>query len=222
LNTSPLPLPQPVRILVVDDHGIVRDGIALLLARESWLQVVGFAASGETAIWAAVRSEPDVIIMDLVLPDLNGVDATQRILQRLPRTRVIALSASHSAEHVHQAMRAGARGYVTKEALGTELVAAVRSVLAGDLYLGALVAGFATDGSKTLASRKSPIERLSAREREVLHRTVAGASTAEIARHLSLSPKTVDTYRSRLMHKLGVRNRTSLIRFAIEHGFAPT
>ncbi len=219
---NPSPPARPARILVVDDHGIVRDGIALLLGKESGLEVVGFASSGETAIRAAVRIEPDVIIMDLVLPDLSGVDATQRILHLLPRTQVIALSASHSAEHVHQALRAGARGYLTKEALGPELAVAVRTVLAGNLHLGALVAGFVTDGAQPLASRKSPIERLSAREREVLHRTVAGASTAEIARHLSLSPKTVDTYRSRLMDKLGVRNRTSLIRFAIEHGFAPT
>jgi DNA-binding NarL/FixJ family response regulator len=211
----------PTRILVVDDHGIVRDGIALLFAREASLSVVGFAATGELAIRTAVRLEPEVVIMDLALPDLSGVEATQRILRRLPGTHIIAFSASTSAEHVHQALRAGARGYLTKDALGAELVTAVKAVCAGERYLGTLIATKVTDTPRLLAAGKSPVERLSAREREVLHRTVGGATTVEIAHLLSLSPKTVDTYRSRLMHKLGVRNRASLIRFALAHVFAP-
>lgn len=212
---------KPARILVVDDHGIVRDGVALLLGREAGFTVVGFAATGDAAIRSAVELAPDVVIMDLLLPDLNGIDATQRILHLMPRIAVIALSASHSAEHVYQALKAGARGYLTKEAIGLELITSVKEVLEGRRYLSARVGALLPEVPETSATCKSPIERLSAREREVLHRTVSGVSSAEIARQLSLSPKTVDTYRSRLMRKLGVRNRTSLIRFAIQHALAP-
>jgi len=215
------PSATPTRVLVVDDHGIVRDGIALLFAREPTLSVVGFAATAELAIRTAVRLEPEVVIMDLALPDLSGVDATERILRLLPETQIIAFSASTSTEHVHQALRAGARGYLTKDALGAELVTAVKAVCAGQRYLGRLIAQRVKETPKLLTCRKSPIERLSAREREVLQRTVGGATTLEIAQRLALSPKTVDTYRSRLMHKLGVRNRASLIRFALAHVFAP-
>jgi DNA-binding NarL/FixJ family response regulator len=207
----------PLRIVVVDDHGIVREGLMALLDGQEGMTVVGSAATGRAAIQAAERLKPDVIIMDLVLPDLNGIDATKRIMQARPLTHVIALSASHTIEHVYRAFRAGVRGYVVKDAKGAELVQAVRSVSAGKQFLSARITPLPDDDLLQNRLTKTPIERLSVREREVLRHLVAGETSAQIAKQLSLSRKTVDTYRGRLMVKLGVSNRTALIRFAIEN-----
>jgi len=206
-----------IRILVVDDHGIVREGLTVLLERHSGMTVVGSVSNGRDAVLAAVRLKPDLVIMDLVLRDMNGTDATQRILNVLPSTQVIVLSACHTAEHVYRALRAGARGYVVKDGMGAELVQAVLTVMAGKQFFSPGITPVLIDGMATYSLSKSPMERLSAREREVLHRIVAGSSSADIAAHLSLSRKTVDTYRTRLMVKLGVGNRSALIRLAIEH-----
>jgi DNA-binding NarL/FixJ family response regulator len=209
------------RILVVDDHGIVRDGIRSLLRRQDGMDVVGLAATGEQAVKAALSLRPDVIIMDLILPVLNGIDATQRILASLPQSRIIVLSACCTSEHIYRALRAGAVGYVIKDAAGPELVDAVRTVLAGRRYLSPSVAALLEGDLAAKAVTRSPLESLSARERDVLHRTVEGYSSAQIALQLSLSPSTIDTYRSRLMQKLGVANRSALIRFAIQHAMSP-
>jgi DNA-binding NarL/FixJ family response regulator len=206
-----------VRILVVDDHCIVRDGLAVLLDRYDGMKVVGSVATGEEAVLAAHRLRPDVIIMDLVLPALNGIDATRRIISELPQTRIIALSACCRPEHVHRALRAGACGYVLKTAAGTELFSAIKTVTAGEQYVGPTVNALFVDGVLGTWIPTSPFERLSAREREVLRRIVAGATSSDIAQHLSLSRKTVDTYRGRMMVKLGVTNRSELIRYALEY-----
>lgn len=207
-----------IRILIVDDHGIVREGLTALIERQSGMTVVGSVSNGKDAILAAVRLKPDLIFMDLVLRDMNGTDATERILGLLPTTPVIILSACHTAEHVYRALRAGARGYVVKEAIGAELMQAVDAVLAGRQFFspGITLPLPLIDGMPSRSLAKSPMERLSSREREVLHRIVAGSSSADIASHLSLSRKTIDTYRGRLMVKLGVGNRSALIRLAIE------
>ncbi len=210
---SHAPLPQ-IRIIVVDDHGIVREGLIALLDKQQGMKVVGSAATGKAAVLAAERLKPDIVIMDLVLPDLNGIDATERILSILPMTSIIALSASHNSEHVCRALRAGARGYVLKDAKGAELVEAVRAVSAGKRYLSRHSA-WGSDALLVEHPTKTPMERLSARERDVMLRIVAGRTSLAIAKELSLSRKTVDTYRARLMVKLGVSNRTALIRFAI-------
>jgi DNA-binding NarL/FixJ family response regulator len=204
-------------ILVVDDHGIVREGLIALLERQPGMKVLGSAGTGKDAIAVAKRLKPDVIIMDLRLPDMSGIDATERILEALPLTRIIVLSACHTIEHVHRSLRAGACGYVVKDAMGGDLVQAVKSVRSGKQFLSPCVNPPNMDGSFCYSLTKSPLERLSFRERDVLCRIVAGASSAVIAQHLSLSRKTIDTYRGRLMAKLGVRNRSALIRFAIEN-----
>jgi DNA-binding NarL/FixJ family response regulator len=205
-------------ILVVDDHGIVREGLIALLTRQSDIPVLGSAVSGGEAIVAAQRLKPSIIIMDLFLPDMSGIEATKRILALLPLTRVIILSARHTIEHVYGGLRAGALGYVVKDAPTEELLHAVRAVTEGKRYLSPQLAP--TLGDETCYSLpKSPLERLSMRERDVLHRIVAGGSSAAIGRHLALSPKTIDTYRGRLMAKLGVRNRSELIRFVVENEF---
>jgi DNA-binding NarL/FixJ family response regulator len=206
-----------IRVLVVDDHSLICEGLTALLGRQAGMSVVGSASAGGEALLCAERLRPDVIIMDLMLPDMDGIDATERILRRLPSISVVALSASHTIEHVHRALRAGARGYVVKDSVSDELVKAVRAVHAGKYYLSRGVDHVVLEAALGANAVKSPMEGLSPRERDVLRWVVAGSSSADIAAHLSLSRKTIDTYRSRLMVKLGVANRSALIRFAIEH-----
>jgi DNA-binding NarL/FixJ family response regulator len=207
----------PIRILVVDDHCVVREALAVLLERDNGMKIVGSAATGEEAVLAAHRLTPDVIIMDLVLPILNGIDATRRITSELPRTRIIALSACHTSAHVYRALRAGARGFVLKTAAGSELVSAIKTVNAGEQYVSPAITALFVDGVLDTTIPQSPFDRLSARERDVLRRIVGGATSSDIAQHLSLSRKTVDTYRGRMMVKLGVANRSELIRCALEY-----
>jgi DNA-binding NarL/FixJ family response regulator len=213
----------PVTLLVVDDHGIVRDGVRLLLARQSGLQVVGTAATGDAALAGALRHRPDVIVMDLLLGECSGIDIIRQIVEWLPCTRIIVLSASHSAEHVFRALQAGACGYVLKEAAVDELVHAVHAAVAGERYLSSQIASMIVDGllGSNDGSLLSPIERLSERERQVLHLTIAGSSSSKIGTQLSLSRKTIETYRSRIMEKLHVPDRTQLIHFAIQHALIP-
>ena len=212
---------SPISIVVVDDHGIVRDGLCALLDGHHHMKVVGSEANGRDAVLCAQRLEPDVIVMDLVLPELSGIDATLRILASLPRTRIVILSTCDTSEHIFRALRAGALGYVLKESACAELVQAVLAVFAGERYLSPQITGLCIDALLSGSANASPIESLSAREREVLHLTVGGASSAEIGQKLSLSPKTVDTYRSRTMGKLGVPDLAGLIRFAIAHAMTP-
>jgi DNA-binding NarL/FixJ family response regulator len=209
--TSPL-----TRILVVDDHSVVREGLALALEREDGMRVVGYAATGEEAVLAARRLRPDVIIMDLVMPVTNGIDATRQIIRELPHTHVIALSGCHTPEHVYRALRAGAQGYVLKTAAGGELLLAVKAVIAGSHYVSPAITVLFVDGALRTSIPQCPFDVLSSRERAVLRGIVAGSTSTDIALKLSLSRKTVDTYRSRIMTKLGVPNRSSLIRFALD------
>ena len=211
----------PIKILVVDDHGVVRDGLTLLFDRQAHMKVVGAAANGKDAVLATEQLKPDVVVMDLVLPELSGIDATLRIVAALPRTRIVILSACDTSEHIFRALRAGARGYVLKESAGAEIVQAVTAVFNGDRYLSPRITGAVIDELLRDPAADSPIESLSPREREVLHLTVTGASSAEIGQRLSLSRKTVDTYRSRVMGKLGVPDLAGLIRFAVAHAMAP-
>jgi two-component system, NarL family, response regulator NreC len=205
------------RILIVDDHSIVRDGLAVLIEREPGMKVVGFAGSGEEAVTVTQRLKPDLIIMDLMLPALNGIDATQRIIAEFPRIRIIALSACHTPEQVCRVLRAGALGFVLKTAAATELLRAVQVVSAGQQYISPAITALLADGALNMPIPNSPFERLSSRERKVVQLIVAGSTSSDIALHLSLSRKTVDTYRGRIMVKLGVANRSALIRFALEY-----
>jgi len=207
----------PTRILVVDDHDIVREALAIMIDRHAGLTVVESVANGAEAVSAALRLKPDLILMDLVLRDMHGTDATRRILGLLPLTNIIVLSACHTTEHVCGALRAGARGYVLKDVLCAELVLAISAVMSGEQFLSTGITPLRVHGMMNDSAILSPMDTLSSRERQVLHRIVAGASSAEIAAHLCLSRKTVDTYRGRLMTKLGVGNRSALIRLATEH-----
>jgi len=206
-----------LRILVVDDHGIVREGLSVLLERDGTRKVVGSVATGEEAVIAAERLSPDIVIMDLVLPSLNGIDATRNIVKNCPRISVIALSACHTPEQVSRALNAGARGYVVKAAVGNELIRAISEVMAGRRYISPAISDLLTGGGSASTIPLSPYDCLSDREREVLHCVVGGLTSSDIARRLSLSRKTVDTYRGRMMVKLGVANRSALIRYALKY-----
>jgi DNA-binding NarL/FixJ family response regulator len=213
-------LPQRT-VLVVDDHDIVRDGLIAMLERDAHLQVVGIAATGAEAVSATRRLRPDVVVMDLILPLLSGIDAMERILLRRSQTRIVVVSACHSPEQVFRALRVGANAYILKETAAAELVPAIHAVLLGGRYLSSRIGAMVVDGMPGQCASESLIERLSGREREVLHLTVAGLSSAEIAKQMSLSRATVDTYRTRLMGKLRLSDRAQLIHFAIEHALAP-
>lgn len=193
----------------------MRDGLSALFARAG-MQVVAAVANGREALRAAQELAPDVVVMDLSMPDMNGIEATRQLRARAPGVQVVVLSMHSTRVHVHQALDAGAMGYVLKDAAAAEVLAAVRSVCSGLRYLspalGELPAG---------AARRGPLEALSARERQVLQLVVEGHSSAEIAGMVHLSPKSVQTYRSRLMKKLGVSDLPALVKFAIEHGLTP-
>ena len=206
-----------VRLLVVDDHAVLRDGLKLLLNGTPDMRVKAEASSGTEAL-ALLETQPiDVAIVDLTMPEMNGIDLTQRVRSRWPDTQVVILSMHGSPEFVHRALRAGAVGYVLKESAAGELIEAVKSAVAKVRYLSPALRETLIDhmlGQNTL----SPFERLSARERQVLQYLVEGHTSREIGERLSLSPKSVETYRRRLMEKLGINDIPQLVRFAIEQG----
>jgi DNA-binding NarL/FixJ family response regulator len=210
-----------VRLLIADDHAVVREGLRLILSAQPDFEVVGEAATGREAVALAQRLKPDVVLMDISMPELNGLDATLALATDDGPPRIIVLSMHASSEYVFEAFRAGARGYLVKESAGREVVEAIREVWHGRRYVSPRIASEVIEDyihARADAGVKSPLERLSSRERQVLQYVVDGRSSAEIGRLLNLSPKTVETYRSRLMRKLGVENVAHLVRFAIEHG----
>jgi DNA-binding NarL/FixJ family response regulator len=218
---SSAPMLTQKTVLLVDDHDIVRDGLIAVLQSEAGLRIVGVAATGIEAVSATRRLEPDVVVMDLILPQLSGIDAIERILLRRAQTQIVVVSACLSSEQVFRALRVGARAYLPKETAAAELVPAIRAVLLGRRYLSPRISAMVVEGMLAQCASEWPIERLSGRERQVLHLTVAGLSSAAIGKQMSLSRATVDTYRARLMSKLRLSDRTQLIHFAIEHALAP-
>ena len=206
-----------IHILLADDHAIMRDGLRFLLEAEGDIQVVGMATDGQDAIRLVRRTHPDVVVMDIGMPLLNGIDATQQVRETSPTTQVVILSIHSAAEYVHRALKAGALGYLLKESAGDEVVAAVRAVHAGQRYLCQRIADTVVD-NYLIQKVASPLEGLSLREREVLQLVAEGKSSNEIAVLLSLSQKTIETYRSRIMQKLSLSDMAALIKFSIRHG----
>lgn len=212
-----------MRLLIADDHAVVREGLRLILGEQPDFEVVGEAATGREAVDLARRLKPDIVLMDISMPELNGIDATQALASDDAPPRIIVLSMHASSEYVFEAFRAGARGYLVKESVGREIVEAIREVWHGRRYVSPLIAGLVIQDylrARADSGARSPIERLSSRERQVMQLVVEGRSSAEVGRLLNLSPKTVETYRSRLMRKLGVEDMAHLVRFALEHGLA--
>ena len=206
------------RVMIADDHDLVRYGVKALL-ESAGFEVVGEAGDGREALRMAQELRPDVLVMDVTMPGLNGIDVAAQLRDRAPEVRVVIVSMHSDSEHVHRALAAGAAGYLLKGAARGELAPAVASVHAGRRYLGA---GLETPAAPAGAlSERSPLDSLSARERQVLQLVVEGHSSARIAALVHLSPKSVDTYRSRLMKKLGVPDVTALVKFAVQHGLTP-
>lgn len=210
-----------VTVLLADDHTVVRDGLRYLLESQLDIKVIGDADNGRQAVRLVEQLRPDVVVMDIAMPELNGIEATQKIRSECPETQVVILSMHSTDEHVIRALQAGARGYLLKESAGVEVVKAVRTVHSKHRYLSQKLSDKIIDDYCRLIKsnlHEDPLVQLSAREREVLQLVVEGNSNLEIADTLSLSIKTIETYRSRLMHKLGINNLPELVKFAIQHG----
>ncbi len=210
-----------ITVFLADDHAMVRDGLQLLLETSGNIEVIGQAGSGRETVKQVNLIKPDVILMDIAMPELNGIEATRQLIADLPEAKVIILSMHATSEHIYQALQAGASGYLLKEAVGQEVVEAVHEVVNGQRYLSRKITETLVDDylvQRDLGLTRSPLDRLSSREREVLQLVSEGLSSAKIAEQLALSPKTVDTYRSRIMQKIGVRDVTELVKFAIRHG----
>jgi DNA-binding NarL/FixJ family response regulator len=206
-----------IRVLLADDHAVLRDGLKALLQAQGF-DVVGAVGNGRDAVRSAIELKPDVVVMDITMPDLNGIEAVTLLRDRLPEARVVMLSMHSSAEHVYRAFEAGAVGYLLKESAGEEMVAALRAVCGGRRYLSRALEALERRAITREENPASPIESLSARERQVLQLVVEGHSSSDIAAIIHLSPKSVDTYRSRLMKKLGIADVPALVKFAIQHG----
>jgi DNA-binding NarL/FixJ family response regulator len=206
--------------MLVDDHQIVRDGLRSLLAKQSDMEVIAEADNGRAAVQAAAELRPDVVVMDVGMPDLNGVEATLRVLEAVPNARVVALSMHSDRRFVEGMLAAGASGYVLKDAAFEDLVAAIRTVAQGGTYLCPSVAGIVVAhyvrGRADASARKAVA--LTPREREVLQLLAEGHSTKQIAARLAVSIKTVETHRSRLMEKLGLHSVAELTKYALREG----
>lgn len=210
-----------IRVLIADDHTLVADGLRSLIAAQPDMEAVGQAADGREAVRRALELKPDVVVMDLTMPEMNGIEAAWAIRAKLDATRIVMVSMHSSPEHVQRALEAGAMGYLVKRSASRELIAAIRAVHAGRRFFGENVAESVIERFVGGDGPRDPLAALSARERQVLQLLVESRSVAEIAHSLSLSPKTVETYRSRLFNKLGIHDLPALVRFAIQRGVTP-
>ena len=209
---------KKIRVLIVDDHTLVRDGIRALLALVANIEVVGEATNGREALGQIRQLAPDVVLMDLAMPVMSGLDATRRIRWEFPGTKVLALTQYDDSEYVIPIIEAGARGFVTKMAAFSELASAIQSVYNGGSYLSPSAAAVLVEECQqktAIEEGKDPYHQLTDREKEVLKLVVEGHTAREIAGMLFVSPKTVEWYKTSLMNKLNIHNRTDLIRFAI-------
>jgi len=205
-----------VKVLLADDHTIVRQGLKLILAAHPDLEVVGEAANGKEAIELAQKLRPDIVVMDVAMPEVNGIEATRRMVQNEPRLKVLVLSMHKEAVYVREILRAGARGYILKDAIDTELLNAIRSVARGDGYVSpAVSSALLSDYRKNVTD---PLDLLSNREREVLQLIAEGKTNKEIATRLNLSVYTIDSHRGKIMEKLNLHSTGELVRFAMKHG----
>ena len=209
---------KKIKVLIADDHTLVRDGIRALLVLAADIEVVGEAATGKEALEQVKELRPDVVLMDLMMPTMSGLDATRRIRREFPETKVLALTQYDDSEYVIPVIEAGARGFITKMAAFAELASAIQAVSKGESYLSPSAAAALVEECQqktTEDGRKDPYHQLTDREKEVLKLVVEGHTAREIADLLVVSPKTVEWYKTSLMNKLDIHNKTDLIKFAI-------
>jgi DNA-binding NarL/FixJ family response regulator len=205
-----------IRILLVDDHALVRQGFRLMLASQPDMEIIGEAGNGREAIELSEKLQPDLVVMDVAMPELNGIEATRRLVVAAPRTRVLALSMHKDSVYVREILRAGARGYLLKDSIESDLVNAVRAIARGDGYLSPGVSDAVLSDYRRHVT--DPLDLLTSREREVLQLIAEGKTNKEIATALKLSVYTVDAHRGRIMEKLNLHSTGELVRFAVRNG----
>ena len=227
IPTSPHPtddqavLQKKIRILLADDHTILRAGLKMMLNAQPDMEIVGEAQDGRQAINEAQRLQPDIVLMDITMPDINGIEATRQIKKLLPDTRVLVLTMHEHDEYVFQALRAGASGYMLKEAVPTELITALRVIQSGQFYLSptaqSVMVGDYLQRVRA-GEEKDSYSSLTEREREILKLVAEGYTNNQIGERLFISPKTVDTHRTHIMDKLNLHNRAELVKYAMRRG----
>jgi DNA-binding NarL/FixJ family response regulator len=212
---------QKIRVLVVDDHTIVRDGICALLALAGDIEVVGEATNGSEAIKIVKDLHPDVVLMDIAMPIMGGLEATRRIRRECPKTKVLVLTQYDDKEYVFPVIESGASGLISKAGASSELALGIRAVHHGDSFLSPPVAKLLVEDYRTTAGEraaKDPYNQLTERERDILKLLAEGYSTPEIADMLVITPKTIEGHKTRLMSKLGIHNRIDLVKYALRKG----
>jgi len=210
-----------IRVLVADDHAIVRDGIRALLALTEDIEVIGEAANGRDALEMVTRLSPDIVLMDIVMPLMDGLEATRRVHKEFPEAKVIVLTQYEDREYVLPVIEAGASGFISKAVASSELTSAIRSVYHGDSFLSPSIARLLVEDYRQIArigKTKDISEQLTDREREILKLLAEGHSTREIAQMLVISPKTVERHKTNLMTKLDIHNRLDLFKYALRKG----
>lgn len=211
---------MPTRILIIDDHEIVRSGLTAILNTEPGMEVVGEAGTAEEALLLAEKLKPDLILMDISMPGMGGIEATRQIMERQPGCRVLILTVHEDESLAREAIRGGASGYIPKRALNTELISAIQTVLRGDLYIHpAMMRSLVTELVQPAAAKFSPVsEPLTTREIEVLRYIALGYTNNQIAELIHISTRTVEYHRANLMGKLKLTSRVELVRYAVEQG----
>ncbi|MBC8509261.1 MAG: response regulator transcription factor [Chloroflexi bacterium] len=222
---------KTIRLLLVDDHDVVRTGLRSFLETQDGLEVVGEACNGVEAIENAMEIQPDVIVMDITMPEMDGLEATRHLSKKCPNCNVLALTVHEDKQYFFEMMAAGAAGYISKQAAADDLVAAIRTVHAGNVYLQPSLASWLLDDYRRLSRQLTTdavsdqieeahpdLDVLSERERQVLEMVAEGLSTPQIAEKLDISPKTVSRHRERIMNKLNLHSATELVKFAIRTG----
>ena len=211
----------PIRVLLADDHVVLRSGLRLLLTSQNEFEVIGEASSGTETLSLAEQLQPDLILLDLSMPALGGLDALPTLRKLVPSTRILILTMHDDPQYLRQALKLGASGYVLKKAADAELLSAMRSVLRGEVYVHPSMTRILLEDmlpKSQSGDNKDSWSRLSEREQEVVKMVALGHTSAEIAEQLNLSAKTIETYRARGMEKLGLRTRAALVKFALQEG----
>lgn len=211
------------KVLLVEDHVVLRQGLKALFADEPDIEIVGEASDGRKALQDVPELQPDIVLMDISMPGLNGIEATRRIQQHYPQVKVVVLSMHANEEYVFQVLQAGASGYVLKQADSSEVLIAIRAALAGGSFLSPPISRAIIDDYIRRAKARGQdkrLNRLTAREREVLQLLAEGLPNRKIAQQLGISVKTVESHRSNMMSKLGLKNKTELVRYALRKGWA--